>query len=185
MGVCHRPRSRTLESEWQNLGGGLVPKRRCVVFHSLHVSGERLERVGRIYIHVLPIRTARNSFMSLSRLCCRPRSMLPRESNLTKLRRAPDLSHLPPPPAPSSGRSQMGLQLPISCAPFSYPRDRDTSRKSRSIGKAIILPLSVRGGKQVWFLNATDSHLQHRARDRHLYGFTKQAGDIRKHHSRM
>jgi len=94
-----------------------------------------------------------------SRLCCRSRSTQPRESSSMEQRWAPDLSH-PPPPAPSSGRSQAVPPLPISCASSSYPRDRDTSRKSRSIGKAIILPLSVRARREtVRFPNRTDSPL--------------------------
>src|SRR5258706_6638341 len=86
--------------------------------------------------------------MWLSRLCCRPRSTLPRESSLTEQRWALGL----PPPAPSSGRSQARPPPSISCASFSYLRDQDTSRKSRSIGKAIIWPLSVRTGREtIWF----------------------------------
>lgn len=118
-----------------------------------------MSRSGRTDLHSrTTIRSARNSSMWSSRLCCRLRSTQPQESSSTGLRWAPDLSHLPP-LALSSGRSQAVPPL-ISCAPSSYHRDQGTSRRSPSIGKAIISPLSVRACRQtVRFLNTTDSPL--------------------------
>lgn len=119
-----------------------------------------MSRSGRTDLHSrTTIRTARNSSMWSSRLCCRRRSTQPRESSSMGLRWAPDLSH-PPPPALSSGPSQAVPPPLISCAPYSYHRDQGTSHKSPSIGKAIISPLSVRARREtVRFLNTADSPL--------------------------